>query len=153
MRRLSIALTTVLPILGMAAASAAHAQRAIVHDGEYEFLRAQFGEQWDAQDTVIDERLAGLREANGGAPPNVLFVLIDDVSFGLMGNRALNYVTGFDTVFDPKKFADRIPSPERLDPLTQWLEKVIRPDRRLQFFDHPIVDQHCTKKCCLGLDI
>ena len=92
-----MALTTVLTILGMAGASAVHAQRAIIHDGEYEFLRAQFGEQWDAQDAVIDERLAGLREANGGAPPNVLFVLIDDVSFGLMGNRALNYVTGFDT--------------------------------------------------------
>lgn len=31
------------------------------------------------------------------------------------------YVTGFDAVFDPSRFADRIPKPERLDPLTQWL--------------------------------
>lgn len=31
------------------------------------------------------------------------------------------YVTGFGEVFDPSTFADRIPSPERLDPLTQWL--------------------------------
>lgn len=69
----------------------------IVRDGEYDFLRAQFGEKWDAQDIEIDARLAEIREANGGKPPNILYVLIDDVSFGLMGNRAMNYVAGFDT--------------------------------------------------------
>lgn len=69
----------------------------IIYDGEFNFLRAQFGEKWDAQDIEIDSRLASLRKANGGSPPNVLFVLIDDVSFGLMGIRAMNYITGFDT--------------------------------------------------------
>ena len=69
----------------------------IIHDGEFEYLRAQFGELWDAQDKDIDARLAELREANGGKPPNILYVLIDDVSFGQMGNRAMNYVTGIDT--------------------------------------------------------
>ena len=38
----------------------------------------------------------------------------------VVSNRG-GYVTGFDSVFDPAVFADRIPSPERLDALTQWL--------------------------------
>ncbi len=29
--------------------------------------------------------------------PNILYILIDDVSFGQMGNRAMNYVTGIKT--------------------------------------------------------
>ena len=69
----------------------------IVHDGEFNFLRAQFGEKWDVQDVELDAKLADIRDANGGKPPNILFVLIDDVSFGLMGNRAMNYVTGIKT--------------------------------------------------------
>ena len=69
----------------------------VIQDGEYNFLRAQFGEQWDAQDVGLDAKLADIRAANGGKPPNILYVLIDDVSFGLMGNRAMNYVTGIKT--------------------------------------------------------
>ena len=91
MKRLLTILTALL------VSTACHGQDNIIHDGEFNFLRAQFGQQWDVQDAEIDTRLAALRAANGGAPPNVLFVLIDDVSFGLMGNRAMNYVTGFDT--------------------------------------------------------
>ncbi|WP_299664686.1 sulfatase-like hydrolase/transferase [uncultured Ruegeria sp.] len=79
-------------------AGASFAQDApIIHDGEFQFLRAQFGEQWDAQDTEIDAKLSEIRDANGGKPPNILYILIDDVSFGQMGNRTMNYVTGFDT--------------------------------------------------------
>ena len=69
----------------------------VVHDGEYRFLQAQHGEQWAKQDAAIDARLAEIRRANGGKRPNILYVLIDDVSFGTMGNRAMNYVTGIDT--------------------------------------------------------
>ena len=69
----------------------------IVRDGEYRFLEAQFGEQWAKQDAAIDSRLAEIRKANGGQPPNILYILIDDVSFGQMGSRTLNYVTGVDT--------------------------------------------------------
>ncbi|MFY0661500.1 MAG: sulfatase-like hydrolase/transferase [Shimia sp.] len=69
----------------------------IIQDGEYNFLRAQFGEQWDAQDDEVDARLEEIREANGGKPPNIVYILIDDVSFGLLGNRTLNYVTGIST--------------------------------------------------------
>ena len=69
----------------------------IIHDGEFNFLRAQYGERWDAQDDEIDDRLASIREANDGRPPNILYILIDDVSFGQMGNRTMNYVMGIET--------------------------------------------------------
>ena len=41
--------------------------------------------------------MAEIRAANGGKRPNILYILIDDVSFGLMGNRAMNHVTGIAT--------------------------------------------------------
>ena len=76
----------------------AHGQTGpIVHDGEYYFLHAEKGEEWERQDARVDQRLAQIRQANGGKRPNILYVLIDDVSFGLMGNRANNFVTGIDT--------------------------------------------------------
>ena len=85
-------------VLGLLSAGPLAAQDGgIVHDGEYLYLLDQYGEQWAAQDVEIDARLAEIRDANDGRPPNILYVLIDDVSFGLMGNRAMNYVTGFDT--------------------------------------------------------
>ncbi|WP_299351658.1 sulfatase-like hydrolase/transferase [uncultured Shimia sp.] len=88
-----------MTMLALAAcASTAYAQQEpIVRDGEFNFLQAQYSEKWDAQDVEIDAKLSELYAANGGKPPNILYVLIDDVSFGLMGNRAMNYVAGFDT--------------------------------------------------------
>ena len=69
----------------------------IIRDGEFEYLHAQKKEEWAEQDQRIEARLSEIREANGGRPPNILYILIDDVSFGQMGNRTLNYVTGIDT--------------------------------------------------------
>ena len=69
----------------------------IVHDGEFRFLQAQHGERWAKQDAAIDARLSEIRRANGGKRPNIFYVLIDDVSFGTMGNRTMNYVTGIAT--------------------------------------------------------
>lgn len=84
-------------VLALCATSTVAQDGAIIRDGEYRFLEAQFDEQWAAQDAEIDARLAELRAANDGRPPNFLYVLIDDVSFGMLGNRAMNYVTGIDT--------------------------------------------------------
>lgn len=85
-------------ILALLATSPAVAEGdAIVHDGEFNFLRAQFGDKWDAQDQEIEAKLAQIREANGGKPPNFLYILIDDISFGQMGERKLNYVMGIET--------------------------------------------------------
>ncbi len=69
----------------------------IVHDAEYYFLEAQNGEQWAKEDKQVDKMLAEIRKKNGGKRPNILYILIDDVSFGQMGNRAMNYVTGIST--------------------------------------------------------
>ncbi|WP_377190548.1 sulfatase-like hydrolase/transferase [Ruegeria meonggei] len=88
---------SILPVLLFSAGSALAQQTPIVHDGEYEFLRAQFGKVWDTQDAEIDARLAEIRSANDGQPPNFLYILIDDVSFGQMGDRKMNYVMGIET--------------------------------------------------------
>jgi len=69
----------------------------IVHDGEYEFLRRQHGEAWDAEDEEVDAVLEGIRAGNGGRRPNILYILIDDVSFGQMGSPKMNYVMGIRT--------------------------------------------------------
>ncbi len=76
---------------------AAVAREGIVFDGEHRFLRAQHAEAWAEQDRLVEQRLEAIRQANGGKRPNILYLLIDDVSFGLMGNRTMNYVTGIDT--------------------------------------------------------
>jgi arylsulfatase len=73
------------------------AAKDIVHDGEYYFVEAQHKDAWAKEDVEVDARLAEIREKNGGKRPNILYVLIDDVSFGQMGNRAMNYVTGIST--------------------------------------------------------
>jgi arylsulfatase len=78
-------------------ATQALAAKPIIHDGEYYFLKSQYGEQWAKEDKQIDAKLADIRKRNSGKPPNIVYVLIDDVSFGQMGNRAMNYVTGIDT--------------------------------------------------------
>ncbi|MES0826625.1 sulfatase-like hydrolase/transferase [Ruegeria sp. SCP11] len=90
-------LHTLLPLLILTASPAVSQDAPIIHDGEFEYLRAQFGETWDAQDAEIDARLAEIRAANGGQPPNLLYILIDDVSFGQMGDRKMNYVMGIET--------------------------------------------------------
>lgn len=69
----------------------------IIHDGEFNFLKAQYGEKWADEDKEIDAKLAEIRKKNGGKRPNILYILIDDVSFGQMGNPAMNYVTGIST--------------------------------------------------------
>ena len=69
----------------------------IIHDGEYYFLAAQHGEKWAKEDVEIDKKLAEIRKKNGGKRPNIVYILIDDVSFGQMGNRKMNYVMGIRT--------------------------------------------------------
>ena len=73
------------------------AQDKIVHDGEYNFIKAQHADEWNAEDKDVQAKLAEIRKQNDGKRPNILYILIDDVSFGQMGNRAMNYVTGIKT--------------------------------------------------------
>jgi arylsulfatase len=41
--------------------------------------------------------LAEFREGNGGKPPNIIYLLIDDMGFGEMGIPELNAVRGYET--------------------------------------------------------
>ncbi|MGV6803078.1 MAG: sulfatase-like hydrolase/transferase [Ruegeria sp.] len=80
------------------AASHAHAQdETIKHDAEFYILQAQHAEQWARDDAAVDKALAGFREGNGGNPPNIVSVLIDDMGFGDMGIPELNAVRGYET--------------------------------------------------------
>ena len=69
----------------------------IVHDAEYYILEAQNGKRWQAEDNVIDKRLAEFRQKNNGNPPNILYILIDDIGFGDLGSKTLNSIRGYKT--------------------------------------------------------
>ena len=69
----------------------------IVHDAEYYILEAQNGEQWAADDRAVDQKLAAFRRRNGGKPPNILYILVDDIGFGELGSPVLNHVRGYST--------------------------------------------------------
>jgi arylsulfatase A-like enzyme len=75
-----------------------HAQETpIIHDAEYYILEAQNGEAWAAEDTEIDAELAAINEKNGGKPPNIFYILIDDIGFGDLGSETLNAIRGYKT--------------------------------------------------------
>ena len=69
----------------------------IIFDAEYYVLERQHAEKWAEEDKAIDKRLQELRDKNGGKPPNILYILIDDIGFGEIGEPYLNYVRGYET--------------------------------------------------------
>jgi arylsulfatase len=69
----------------------------IAHDAEYYILEAQNGEKWAADDKAIDKKLAEFKEKNNGKPPNIFYILIDDIGFGDLGIPELNSVRGYKT--------------------------------------------------------
>ncbi len=90
-----LAVTSILSVSLFVAT--AHAQSEIVHDAEYYILEAQNGEKWAAEDKQIDDKLAAFREQNGGKPPNIFYILIDDIGFGDLGSKTLNSIRGYTT--------------------------------------------------------
>ncbi len=68
----------------------------MVHDAEYYVLEAQNGERWAAEDADLDRKLAALKKKHG-TPPNIVYVLWDDVAFGDIGIPAIQKVRGFET--------------------------------------------------------
>ncbi|CAK9023064.1 Putative sulfatase AslA [Durusdinium trenchii] len=68
----------------------------IVQDAEYYILEAQNGEKWAAEDRDLDARLEALR-AKHGRPPNIVYILWDDTTFGAVGMPALQKNFGFTT--------------------------------------------------------
>ena len=69
----------------------------IIHDAEYYILEAQNGKKWAADDKEVDKKLAEFTKKNGGKPPNILYILIDDIGFGDLGSPVLNAIRGYKT--------------------------------------------------------
>ncbi len=93
---LSVVLATAVAVFGSGLALAQEEGK-IVHDAEYYILEAQNREKWAADDKEVDRKLAEFREKNGGKPPNILYILIDDLGFGDMGIPELNAIRGYKT--------------------------------------------------------
>ena len=69
----------------------------IIHDAEYTIIEAQNGKAWAADDKTIDKKLAEIRKMNGGKPPNIVYILLDDVGFGEIGMDDLSVIRGYKT--------------------------------------------------------
>ncbi|MGI9365214.1 MAG: sulfatase-like hydrolase/transferase, partial [Rhizobiaceae bacterium] len=89
--------TTVATLFLGALPGVALAQSKVPHDAEYYISEAQNAEKWAAEDQKLDATLTEFREKNGGKPPNILYILIDDVGYGDLGSAALNAVRGYET--------------------------------------------------------
>jgi arylsulfatase len=77
--------------------SASGLAKDVIHDAEYYILEAQNGEKWSKEDKAIDQKLAEFRGQNGGKPPNIFYILIDDIGFGDLGSETLNAIRGYKT--------------------------------------------------------
>ena len=94
--RLNITLATLLlalPQLGLADTDKGEIQ----HDAEYAILEVQNREAWAADDQAIDKILTEIRKKNGGQPPNIVYILLDDVGFGEVGMDELSVIRGYKT--------------------------------------------------------
>ncbi len=91
--RKCVAVIAIVTLSIMPLSTTAWAQ-AIQHDAEHYVLLHQYAEQWAAEDKEIDQRLAEIRERNGGKRPNIVYILIDDMGFGEFGMPELNRIRG-----------------------------------------------------------
>lgn len=69
----------------------------IIRDAEYSILEAQNGKQWVQDDKAISAKLAEIRKKNSGKPPNIVYILLDDVGFGEIGMDNLSVIRGYKT--------------------------------------------------------
>jgi arylsulfatase len=79
---------TAMSLLLAAEPAIAQDGKQIIHDAEHNILAAQHGERWAEEDKAIDARLAEIRDRNGGRPPNIVYILLDDLGFGRIAELA-----------------------------------------------------------------
>ena len=78
-------------------AATSSSSQPIIHDAEYAIIEAQNGKAWAADDKKLDDKLAEIRKKNGGKPPNIVYILLDDVGFGEIGMDNLSVIRGYKT--------------------------------------------------------
>ena len=88
---------TELMFYRISAAMQAQAADPLIHDADHYVLKAQHAQQWAADDQAVDAKLEQFRDRNGGKPPNLVYILIDDMGFGDMGIPELNAIRGYKT--------------------------------------------------------
>jgi arylsulfatase len=88
---------TAMSLLLAAEPAIAQDGKQIIHDAEHNILAAQHGERWAEEDKAIDARLAEIRDRNGGRPPNIVYILLDDLGFGEIGMPVMDVVRGYST--------------------------------------------------------
>ena len=88
---------SIVPLIGLLLLAPFAIAEEIIHDGEFNYIKAQIGDKWDKEDKQVDAKLAEIRKKNGGKRPNILYILVDDVGFGDFGIPELNYVRGTKT--------------------------------------------------------
>ena len=95
-----LGLISVVSVIGLTLSCGspeAVAAKEIVHDGEYNYVEAQYKDVWSKQDKQVDAKLVEIQKAQGDKRPNILYILVDDVGFGDFGIPELNYVRGTQT--------------------------------------------------------
>lgn len=88
-RMIAVAATTIIST-GLNAAD-------IVHDAEFYVLQKQNAEKWAEENKALDTKIAEFKKSNGGKPPNIVYILIDDIGFGDLGSKTLNMIRGYET--------------------------------------------------------
>ncbi|MDH3901989.1 MAG: sulfatase-like hydrolase/transferase [Xanthomonadales bacterium] len=88
---------SLITLLSLGLMSQAALAKDLIHDAEYYVVAAQNGEKWAADDKATAKRLADLRKANGGKPPNIVYILLDDVGYGEIGTPGLTPSRGYST--------------------------------------------------------
>jgi arylsulfatase len=88
---------SIAPLVALLLSGPFASAQEIIHDAEYAIIEAQNGEAWAADDKVIDEKLAEIRANNRGKPPNIVYILLDDVGFGEIGMDNLSVIRGYKT--------------------------------------------------------
>jgi len=88
---------SIVPLVGLLLLAPFANAGEIIHDAEYAIIEAQNGKAWAADDKTLDKKLADIRKKNGGKPPNIVYILLDDVGFGEIGMDNLSVIRGYKT--------------------------------------------------------
>ncbi len=86
-----ISLSVIFLLAGLPSVS-----HAIQPDAEYLVREKQFGEQWAAEESQVQGKLAAL-EKKFGKKPNIVFILGDDIGYTELGSYGGGKVRGFET--------------------------------------------------------